>query len=210
MAYEYIINTDRNAEWRRGQRVGQKLLDITQATAGARYYPVHGDPILNQLDEEDLLCYFVYTLSSWWEIPLIDRINANKEYNNFAILMDVNPAPETMYRLGNIDPNTPRVRYTAGLKEIFPSLENNVADAMYNLLRSGFGHNLFGREPGKIRFDNEFACPLVLDDSNVLLVPPIQLALSMVAAFLAKVVELILFPTDERMRVFKTYMTGSA
>lgn len=210
MAYDYIINKDRNAEWLRGQTVAIKLLDITQAAAGARYYPVHGDPILNQLDEDDLLCYFVYTLSSWWEIPLIDRINTNKEYNNFAILMDVNPAPETMYRLGNIDPNTPRVRYTAGLKEIFPSLENNVADAMYNLLRSGFGHNLFGREPGKIRFDNEFPCPPVLDDSNVLLVPPIQLALSMVAAFLAKVVELILFPTDDRMHVFKTYMTGSA
>lgn len=210
MAYEYIMQTDRNAEWLRGQLVAQKLLDLTQADSGARYYPVYGDPVLNQLDHNELLNYFVYTLSSWWEIPLIDRINADKEYNNFAILMDVNPAPETMYRLGNIDAKSPRARYTSGLVEIFPSLERKVADAMFNLLRNGFGHNLFGREPGKIRFDNNFACPPVLSDADVLLVPPIQLALSMVAAFLAKVVELILFPATDRMRVFRTYMTGQA
>ena len=35
---------------------------------------------------------------------------------------------------------------------MFPSLDASVADAMFNLLRNGFGHNLFGREPGKIHF----------------------------------------------------------
>ncbi len=58
--------------------------------------------------------------------------------------MDINPAPETMYRLGNREPETPEVRYKSGLQQIFPSLESEVADAMYNLLRNGFGHNLFG------------------------------------------------------------------
>ena len=81
---------------------------------------------------------------------------------------------------------------------------------MYNLLRNGFGHNLFGREPGKIRFDNSFDCPPRIDSNNVLLVPPVRLAISMVSAFLAKTVRLLLFPTDEDMRIFRTYMTGFA
>ena len=67
--------------------MSQSLLDITQDRTGAPYYPVHGDPILNQLNEQDLLCYFIHTLSSWWEVPLIDRINDYREDNNFAILM---------------------------------------------------------------------------------------------------------------------------
>ena len=84
--------------------------------------------------------------------------------------MDINPAPETMYRLGNLEPRTPDIRYKSGLKEMFPSLESSAADAMYNSLRNGFGHNLFGREPGKIQFDNAFDCPPKLDNDNVLLV----------------------------------------
>lgn len=210
MAHEHIIQKNFETLWEQGQTVSVKLLDITLNATGKPYIPVHGDPILSQLDDHDLLCYFIYTLSSWWEIPVIDRINFNRQDNNFAILMDINPAPETMYRLGNRDPRTPEIRYKSGLMEMFPSLESNVADAMYNLLRNGFGHNLFGREAGKIQFDNEFDCPPKLDDDNVLLVPPIQLALSMVSSFLSKIAMLLLYPTQDRMRVFKIYMTGKA
>lgn len=210
MSYNYIIRSDREVEWLRGQAVSLRLLDATQNTAGVRYFPVHGDPILSRVDDYDLLCYFIYTLSSWWEIPLIDRINHERDDNNFAIIMDINPAPETMYWLENDERRTPDVRYKNGLKSMFPEVENRVADAMYNLLRNGFGHNLFGREPGKIRFDNAFDCPPKIDNNNVLLVPPVQFAISMIYAFLAKIVRLLLFPSDEDMRIFKTYMTGNA
>ncbi len=81
---------------------------------------------------------------------------------------------------------------------------------MYNLLRNGFGHNLFGREPGKIQFDNSYDCPPKLDKDNVLLVPSIQLALSMVNSFLSKIAMLLLYPSHNRRRFFKTYMTGTA
>ncbi len=135
------------------------LLTTTGDSDGVPYLPVHGDPILAQLDEYELICYFVFTLSSWWEIPLIDRINSNREDNNFAILMDINPAPETLYRLSHRERAAPQNRYKAGLKIIFESIDPATADAMYSLLRNGFGHNLFGREPGKIRFDNSFDCP---------------------------------------------------
>lgn len=210
MISEYRIRNRFEAQWKRGQTVSDKLFEMTRRFAGRAYLPVHGDPILSQLDDHDLLCYFIYTLSSWWEIPLIDRINSNREDNNFAILMDINPTPETMYRLGNREPSTPEVRYKSGLQEIFPDLESDVADAMYNLLRNGFGHNLFGREPGKVQFNNTFDCPPILDNDNVLLVPPIQLALSMVTAFLPKIAMLLLYPSDEKMRVFKMYMTSNA
>ena len=148
MAYEYIIQTRFESQWGLGRQISDNLLDITRDLAGVSYLPVHGDPILDKLDYYDLVYYFIYTLSSWWEIPLIDRINANREDNKFAILMDINPAPETMYRLGNQELGTPEFRYKSGLKEMFPSLESDSAAAMYNLLRNGFGHNLFGREPG--------------------------------------------------------------
>lgn len=210
MASEYIIQTNFDSQWAVGQEVSDKLLNITLDSAGRSYLPVHGDPELSQLDDHDLVCYFVYTLSSWWEIPLIDRINADRHDNNFAIIMDINPAPETFYRLGNWETRSPEIRYKSGLKEMFPSLESDVADAMYKLLRNGFGHNLFGREPGKIQFDNQFDCPPKLDDRNVLLVPPRQLALSMVTAFLPKIAMLLLYPSHPNMRVFKTYMTGNA
>ena len=170
---------------------------------------MHGDPVLNQLTYEDLLNYFIYTLSSWWEIPLIDRINDNREDNNFAILMDINPAPETMYWLENTLRKNPENRYKDGLKAMFPTVAADSANAMYSLLRNGFGHNLFGREPGKIRFDNSFDCPPRIDD-NVLLVPPVRLAISMVNAFLAKIVRLLLLPSDEDKRIFTRYMTGKA
>lgn len=208
MASEYIIQKNFKAQWLRGQSVSDQLLDITLDSVGKSYLPVHGDPVLSQLDDHDLLCYFIYTLSSWWEVPVIDRINANRRDNNFAIIMDINPAPETMYRLRNREPRRPEIRYKSGLKAMFPSLESNVADAMYNLLRNGFGHNLFGREPGKIQFDNEFECPPKLDDANVLLVPPIQLALSMVSAFLPIIAMLLLYPSRDNARIFKLYMTG--
>lgn len=210
MAQDYIIRSDREDEWLHGQAVSLNLLDITQNAAGVRYFPVHGDPVLDQLDDHDLLCYFIYTLSSWWEIPLINRINDNRENNNFAIIMDINPAPETMYWLENTQRKNPENRYKAGLKSMFPKLESDSADAMYNLLRNGFGHNLFGREPGKIRFDNSFDSPPQIDNNNVLLVPPVRLAISMVHAFLARIVRLLLFPSNEDKRVFRTYMTGSA
>ncbi len=210
MAREYIIQKDFGSQWAQGQKVSNGLLQLTHESAGMSYLPVHGDPILDQLEDHDLLCYFVYTLSSWWEIPLIDRINSGRQDNNFAILMDVNPAPETIYRMGNREIRNPEFRYKTGLKEIFPSLETDVADAMYKLLRNGFGHNLFGREPGKIQFDNNYVCPPILDDHNVLLVPPVRLALSMISAFLPKIVMLLLFPSDDRMQVFKTYMTSKA
>ena len=210
MAQDYIIRSDREDEWLYGQVVSQSLFSITQRYAGVRYFPVHGDPILNQLNDHDLLCYFIYTLSSWWEIPLIDRINENREDNNFAIIMDINPAPETMYWLEHSQRKNPKNRYKDGLKAMFPDVEADSADAMYNLLRNGFGHNLFGREPGKIRFDNSFGCPLQVDNNNVLLVPPVRLAISMVNAFLARIVRLLLFPSEEDTRVFKIYMTGSA
>ena len=186
------------------------LLTTTGDSDGVPYLPVHGDPILAQLDEYELICYFVFTLSSWWEIPLIDRINSNREDNNFAILMDINPAPETLYRLSHRERAAPQNRYKAGLKIIFESIDPATADAMYSLLRNGFGHNLFGREPGKIRFDNSFDCPPLVDDNNVLLVPPVRLAVSMINAFLARIVRLLLFPLAEDMRIFKAYMTGSA
>ena len=185
-------------------------MDITQHIAGVRYLPVHGDPILDQLDDYDLLRYFIYTLSSWWEIPLINRINDNREDNNFAILMDINPAPETMYWLENTKRQNPENRYKDGLKAMFPKIESGSADAMYNLLRNGFGHNLFRREPGKIRFNNSYQSPPQIDSNNVLLVPPVRLAISMINAFLARIVRLLLFPSDEDLRIFRTYMTGQA
>lgn len=210
MAYEYIILNRRRSEWAAGQAVAQILLTSTRDSNGVPYLPVHGDPILAHLDDYELICYFVYSLSSWWEIPLINRINSNREDNNFAIIMDINPAPETLYRLSHRERAAPENRYKAGLKMIFESIDPDSADAMHNLLRNGFGHNLFGREPGKIRFDNSFDCPPQIDDKNVLLVPPVRLAISMLNAFLAKIVALLLFPMDEEMRIFKTYMTGSA
>ena len=210
MAQDYIIRSDRKDEWRQGQAVARSLLDITQHTAGVRTFPVHGDPILTQLDDHDLLCYFIYTLSSWWEIPLINRINENREDNNFAIIMDINPAPETMYWLENTQRKNPENRYKDGLKAMFPKVESDSADAMYKLLRNGFGHNLFGREPGRIRFDNAFECPPQIDSNNVLLVPPVRLAISMVSAFLARIGRLLLFPAHDDMRIFKAYMTGRA
>lgn len=210
MAHDYIIRSDREDEWLHGQAVSLSLLNATQHASGARYFPVHGDSILNQLNDHDLLCYFIYTLSSWWEIPLIDRINDNREDNNFAVIMDINPAPETMYWLESTQQKNPEHRYKDGLKSMFPDVEPDSADAMYSLLRNGFGHNLFGREPGKIRFDNSFDCPPRIDKNNVLLVPPVRLAISMVNAFLARIVRLLLFPSDEEMRIFRTYMTGRA
>jgi len=201
MAHDYFIRNDRNNEWHRGQLVARDLLDITHRAVGVRYVPVHGDPILNDLDDHDLLCYFIYTLSSWWEIPLIDRINDGREGNNFAIIMDINPAPETMYWLHNTQRKNPENRYKDGLKSMFPTVEPDSADAMYKLLRNGFGHNLFGREPGKIRFDNSFDCPPIIDNNNVLLVPPVRLAISMINAFLARIVRLLLFPSNEDMRI---------
>lgn len=122
--------------------------------------------------------------------------------------MDINPVPETMYRLSNDAPDTPEARYKSGLKEVFPSMRSDVADAMFKFLRNGFGHNLFGREPSRILFDNDFDCPPILDSSNVLLAPPIRLALSMIAAFVAKIVMLLLNPSQDRWNRFKTYMTG--
>ncbi len=210
MAQEYLIQKNFETQWVRGKMVSEELLSTTLEAFDVPYFPVHGDPALGNLDDHDLLCYFIYTLSSWWEVPLIDRINANRRDNNFAVIMDINPAPETMYRLGNVESRTPEIRYKSGLKEMFPSLESNVADAMYNLLRNGFGHNLFGREPGKIQFDNKYECPPRLSDDNVLLVPPIQLALSMVSSFLSKIAMLLLYPARDNMRVFKLYMTGKA
>lgn len=209
MPYEYIIRNRRRSEWAVGRSVSKKLLASTQDSDGIPYLPVHGDPILARLDDYDLICYFVYSLSSWWETPLIDRINSNREDNNFAILMDINPAPETLYRLSHQERASPQNRYKLGLKMIFESIDPAATDAMYNLLRNGFGHNLFGREPGKIRFDNAFNCPPQIDN-NVLLVPPVRLAISMINAFLARIVSLLLFPSDEDMRIFKTYMTGYA
>ena len=210
MSYDYIIRSDREVEWLRGRAVSLNLLDATQRIAGARYFPVHGDPILSLLDDHDLLCYFVYSLSSWWEIPLIDRINNEREDNNFAIIMDINPAPETMYWLENTQRKNPESRYKYGLKAMFPNVESGAANAMYNLLRNGFGHNLFGREPGKIRFDNLFDCPPRIDNNNVLLVPPVRLAISMVNAFLARIVRLLVLSSAEEIRIFKMYMTGKA
>lgn len=210
MAYEYIIRHSRKSEWESGRAISYSLLTITQDASGVPYLPVHGDPVLAQLDHYDLLCYFVYSLSSWWEIPLIDRINSNREDNNFAIIMDINPAPETLYRLSHQKRSSPKSRYMSGLQMIFQSIDPVAADAMYNLLRNGFGHNLFGREPGKIMFDNSFDLPPQIDDKNVLLVPPVRLAITMINAFLARILRLLLFPSDEDKRVFKAYMTGRA
>lgn len=210
MAYEYIIRKSRRSEWEAGQAVSRKLLAITKESEGVPYQPVHGDATLARLNHEDLLCYFIYSISSWWEIPLIDRINSNRQDNNFAIIMDINPAPETMYRLGNLDHASPANRYKAGLKMMFESIDPHASDAMYRLLRNGFGHNLFGREPGKIRFDDSFACPPVLDDGKVLLIPPVKLAISMVYAFLARILRLLIFASEQDRRIFRTYMTGSA
>ena len=210
MPQGYIIQQNFATQWERGHTICTELLSATEQAAGRAYLPVHGDSILSKLDEHDLVCYFVYTLSSWWEIPLIDRINDNRDDNNFAIIMDINPAPETIYRLENVDPRSPDFRYKSGLRQMFPSIDSNVTDAMYNLLRNGFGHNLFGREPGKIFFDNGFKCPPELNEDYVLLVPPIQLALSMVTAFLSKIAMLLRYPSEDRMRIFKIYMTGRA
>ena len=116
-------------------------------------------------------------LSSWWEIPLIDRINDNREDNNFAIIMDINPAPETMYRLGHLE-NTSATRIRgsdtkSGLQAMmFPIwIDRSAADAMYSLLRNGFGHNLFGREPGKIQIRqlDSIVRPRLDNGGNVLL-----------------------------------------
>ena len=208
MPYEYIIQQNFPIQWNEGQAVAHRLLSMTRDMSGRGYLPVHGDPVLSQVNDRDLLCYFIFTMSSWWEIPLIDRINADRPENNFAIIMDINPAPETMYRLSNEAPGTPEIRYKSGLKEVFPSLRSDVADAMFKFLRNGFGHNLFGREPGKILFDNGFDCPPILDNSNVLLVPPIRLALSMVTAFVAKIVMRLLNRSQDRLTRFKKYMTG--
>ena len=104
MVGEYLIQSAFEDQWSQGQRVAQGLLASTSDAIGKAYLPVHGDPVLRQLDDDDLVCYFVFTLSSWWEIPVIDRINTDREDNNFAILMDINPAPETMYRLNNPRP----------------------------------------------------------------------------------------------------------
>ena len=197
-------------QWTRGREVSEWLLEQTRSETGAAYQPVHGDPILRGLSDYDLLCYFAYTLSSWWEIPLIDRINAEREDNNFAILMDINPAPETMYRLTVRERSAPEVRYKAGLQTIFPGLDSAVTDAMYNLIRNGFGHNLFGREPGKVRFDNAYDCPPVIDRDNALLVPPVKLALSMITAFVSRISMLLLYPTRDSMRIFKQYMAEPA
>lgn len=65
MALDYIIRSDREDEWLQGQAISVSLLDITQKIAGVSYYPVHGDPILARLNDHDLMCYFIYTLSSW-------------------------------------------------------------------------------------------------------------------------------------------------
>lgn len=210
MPGEYIIQQSFPPEWTQGRAVSRELWDLTLEQAGRRYLPVHGDPILRGIDDYNLLCYFIFTLSSWWEIPVIDRIKAGRDDNNFAILMDINPAPETIYRLENREARNPEFRYKAGLKQMFPSLQANAADAMYKLLRNGFGHNLFGREPGKIHFDNRYACPPILDENKILLVPPIKLALSMVNSFAAKIALLMLDPTHKKMRNFKFYMTGQA
>ena len=210
MALDYIIQRAFEAQWLQGQEVSQKLLKATGIEFGKAYFPVHGDPLLRQLDDDDLLCYFIYSLSSWWEIPVIDRINANREGNNFAIIMDINPAPETMYRLGHSNPETPEIRYKTGLKEMFPSLKDDVANAMYNLLRNGFGHNLFGREPGKIQFDNSVEFPPTLDSDNVLVVPPVKLALSMINAFLPRIGRLWLSFPKRDIEVFRLYMTNAA
>ncbi len=210
MAQDYIIRNSFDIQWLRGQALTDTLLRETRETLGVSYLPVHGDPILRRLDDYDLLCYFVYTLSSWWEIPLIDRINSNRDDNNFAIIMDINPTPETYYRLGHQESARPATRYKSGLLEMFPSLKSNVADAMYNSLRNGFGHNLFGREPGKIRFDNKYDCPPALDEDNVLLIPPVALAMSMVTSFLPRIGMLLAFPDHPNMQVFRNYMTGSA
>lgn len=210
MASEYRIQRQFNSEWNRGRELVQPLLRLTRRQVGVAYMPVHGDPLLSQLADGDLVCYFIYTLSSWWEAPLIDRINADRPDNNFAILMDINPTPETVYRLLNDKRRSPENRYKSGLLEIFPHLDSDVADAMYNLLRNGFSHNLFGREPRRILFDNDFECPPILDERNTLLVPPIQLALSMVTFFVEVIPELLLFRVGDRARIFKSYMTGSA
>ena len=210
MTQDYIIRKNFEILWLQGHALSDKLLRETRDALGISYLPVHGDPFLSRVDDYDLLCYFIYTLSSWWEIPLIDRINSNREDNNFAIIMDINPAPETYFRLGHLESPRPESRYKSGLQEMFPNLKANVADAMYNLLRNGFGHNLFGREPGKIRFDNQYECPPALDKDNVLLVPPVQLAISMVTSFLPKIAMLLAYPEHPNMHVFRTYMTGSA
>ena len=210
MPHPYFIQNRFAQQWQQGKAVSQRLLGVTGKAASRAYLPVHGDPLLNKLGDHDLLCYFIYTLSSWWECPLIDRINAGRPDNNFAILMDINPAPETIYRLQHLEHVSPELRYKAGLREMFPNLRSRVADAMYRLLRNGFGHNLFGREPGKVMFDNDFDCPPTLDDNNVLLIPPIELALSMVHHFLAIILALVTFPLGENWRIFKSYMTGAA
>ncbi len=75
MSYAYSIKDNFEAEWLRGKVVSDSLLsEITRDASGRSYWHVHGDPLLSVLDNHDLVCYFVYTLSSWWEIPLIDRI----------------------------------------------------------------------------------------------------------------------------------------
>ncbi len=210
MAYPYFIQEQFSQRWQHGWTVAERLLGITSRSSPRAYLPVHGDSMLGQLGDDELLSYFIYTLSSWWEYPLIDRINAGRPDNNFAILMDINPVPETMYRLQHLRRAPPETRYKAGLQEMFPNLDLAVADAMYRLLRNGFGHNLFGREPGKVMFDNDFDCPPTLDENSVLLISPIELALSMVHHFLAKILELVTFPLGENWRIFRTYMTGTA
>ena len=206
----YTIHDNYTAQWRRGQELAADLDQIEQGSSVASFWLVHGDPVLRQLDEHDLVCYFIYTLSSWWEIPLIDRINANRRDNSFAIIMDVNPVPETYYRVGNMTRATPRERYIAGLKEMFPKIDSSAATAMFDRLRNGFSHNLFGGEPSRIRFDNACACPPELDAQGVLLVPPVELALSMVKAFVPKIAMLFVDPSQDYQRAFKTYMTGRA
>jgi len=110
MTQDYIIRKNFEILWLQGHALSDKLLRETRDALGISYLPVHGDPFLSRVDDYDLLCYFIYTLSSWWEIPLIDRINSNRDDNNFAIIMDINPAPETYFRLGHLESPRPESR----------------------------------------------------------------------------------------------------
>ena len=208
MPFAYTIRDNFAAQWRRGQALQSEFAASDPHLRSGSPWIVHGDPLLELLDEHDLVCYFIYTLSSWWEIPLIDRVNAGRLDNSFAVIMDINPAPETYFRLGTTARGTPRLRYTTGLMEMFPDIEPDSATAMYDRLRNGFSHNLFGREPGRIRFDDGYDCPPILDSDDVLLVPPVKLAVSMLRAFVPKIAMLFVDPSHDYLRAFKLYMTG--
>lgn len=208
MAFAYTIRDNFPTQWQRGQELALDLAGVAYRRPGASAWLIHGDPALGRLDNHDLSCYFVYTLSSWWEVPVIDRINAGRRDNAFAVITDVNAVPETYFRISNSAPATPRARYISGLTEMFPSMDTPAATAMFERFRNGFSHNLFGREPGRINFSEDYACPPILDDSDVLLVPPAGLALSMVRAFVPKIAMLFVDASDEYLGAFKTYMTG--